>query len=1041
MNLNYHSLASLVLLTILLSSLSALAQEDPRLWNAEGIAVRQGTYLQWQRATAVNDQGQTCVVWADTRSGLRSVYAQMIDTDGSLLWETGGLQIASADWNLFNPAVTAVSDGWVFAWLADGLWTGEGIYSAQRLYAQKANWNGVNQWPEGGVELLYDPDYYICEDDYGLHLVHDGNGGALLTWLDGWGNYDIFAARILANGSLDWGGVLAVTTIQGSQIPETVVSDGSGNMIIAWADDRDLSNRNIYAAKVMANGTLPWGEGVNGVPICTAANRQLKPRLCPDFTSGGAYCIWIDENQTYDRVLYAQRINGAGASLWQLNGILIGGTLGDSYASVGIKASVADDIQDGFVCCWNDVRENGIVSEVYAQKVNPDGSMLWGENGTLVCGDAGPAGTGNTRDGSRIISDLAGGAIINWNDTRNSNGNTCQYDLYAARLNSGGLQLWGDCGVLIADGLDAQQDAALTLSGAASIVDALYVDEASSGSQDLKHQRIALADGTLLLETADILLADLDGSISGYPKTIEIADDRAAIVWEDWHGGTYGTALYYQIVNADGEFELPVQGSQLVPDNDGYEHYDQSDVTLTSDGNGGFYAVFVDLRTGVRVVRLVKVNQQGEITCDPAGVIVSQAITDQQDAVVCPDGNGGCYVAWSENDLGFTLDVYLQHFDENCQATWFDPVQLTSDGTVDDVVEGLAQSSDCCILVWETGITTQYDIHAARVCPGGTVDWNRTVCDAPRRQDNNCLIEDGSEGVFVSWFDNRLLGHSAIYVQHIDSEGNDIWEYNGMRVILSDEPVNRPIQAFSEQNGLYVIWEDFRNGSNLDLYAQRIDDEGNLLWDEAGLLLCGESGDQQTASIAINESGGVFAAWTDGRGFWDDIYGTNLLPNGQPSDEWWEEGSGGVICEIAEHQTMPVLAPLSADQTLLAWVDWRSTEREPVMDLYMQSINIGIISKAETQPEIVPSAFALHQNYPNPFNPSTTIAFTLPQAGQTSLVVYDLLGRTVETLIEKQLPAGNYHTLWNAQALPSGVYFYRLTSGEFTDVKKTVLIK
>ncbi|MBU1920945.1 hypothetical protein KKG66_08870, partial [bacterium] len=69
MNLNYHSLASLVLLTILLSSLSALAQEDPRLWNAEGIAVRQGTYLQWQRATAVNDQGQTCVVWADTRSG------------------------------------------------------------------------------------------------------------------------------------------------------------------------------------------------------------------------------------------------------------------------------------------------------------------------------------------------------------------------------------------------------------------------------------------------------------------------------------------------------------------------------------------------------------------------------------------------------------------------------------------------------------------------------------------------------------------------------------------------------------------------------------------------------------------------------------------------------------------------------------------------------------------------------------------------------------------------------------------------------------
>ncbi|MBU1638159.1 T9SS type A sorting domain-containing protein, partial [bacterium] len=84
---------------------------------------------------------------------------------------------------------------------------------------------------------------------------------------------------------------------------------------------------------------------------------------------------------------------------------------------------------------------------------------------------------------------------------------------------------------------------------------------------------------------------------------------------------------------------------------------------------------------------------------------------------------------------------------------------------------------------------------------------------------------------------------------------------------------------------------------------------------------------------------------------------------------------------------------------------------------------------------------ALHQNYPNPFNPSTTIAFTLPQAGQTSLVVYDLLGRSVVTLLDKELTAGSYHVPWDASALPSGVYFYRLTSGEFADVKKTVLLK
>ena len=100
-----------------------------------------------------------------------------------------------------------------------------------------------------------------------------------------------------------------------------------------------------------------------------------------------------------------------------------------------------------------------------------------------------------------------------------------------------------------------------------------------------------------------------------------------------------------------------------------------------------------------------------------------------------------------------------------------------------------------------------------------------------------------------------------------------------------------------------------------------------------------------------------------------------------------------------------------------------------------------VFDTPEPQTQSISSTYALYQNYPNPFNPSTTISFSIPKAGHTSLIVYDLLGRTVETLVNKQLTAGNYHTSWNAGALPSGVYFYRLTSGEFSDVKKTVLLK
>ncbi len=89
----------------------------------------------------------------------------------------------------------------------------------------------------------------------------------------------------------------------------------------------------------------------------------------------------------------------------------------------------------------------------------------------------------------------------------------------------------------------------------------------------------------------------------------------------------------------------------------------------------------------------------------------------------------------------------------------------------------------------------------------------------------------------------------------------------------------------------------------------------------------------------------------------------------------------------------------------------------------------------------VPVSYALHQNYPNPFNPVTTIAFELPQADQVKLRVFDLLGKEILTLFEGRLEAGLYKFDFNGTQLSSGVYFYRIESKSFTDMKKMTLIK
>jgi hypothetical protein len=88
-----------------------------------------------------------------------------------------------------------------------------------------------------------------------------------------------------------------------------------------------------------------------------------------------------------------------------------------------------------------------------------------------------------------------------------------------------------------------------------------------------------------------------------------------------------------------------------------------------------------------------------------------------------------------------------------------------------------------------------------------------------------------------------------------------------------------------------------------------------------------------------------------------------------------------------------------------------------------------------------PSSFVLHQNYPNPFNPSTIISFSIPSRSFVSLRIFDLIGRRVATLINEYQNAGTHFATFNATNLSSGIYFYRLQAGSFSETKKLVLQK
>jgi hypothetical protein len=110
------------------------------------------------------------------------------------------------------------------------------------------------------------------------------------------------------------------------------------------------------------------------------------------------------------------------------------------------------------------------------------------------------------------------------------------------------------------------------------------------------------------------------------------------------------------------------------------------------------------------------------------------------------------------------------------------------------------------------------------------------------------------------------------------------------------------------------------------------------------------------------------------------------------------------------------------------------------MGIWRRSVS-ELITGVKKENDAIPSEFRLFQNYPNPFNPSTIISFTLPSRSFVSLKVFDLLGREVATIVSEEMPSGSYSRQWNAVNISSGIYFYRLQAGAYTETRKLVILK
>jgi hypothetical protein len=112
-----------------------------------------------------------------------------------------------------------------------------------------------------------------------------------------------------------------------------------------------------------------------------------------------------------------------------------------------------------------------------------------------------------------------------------------------------------------------------------------------------------------------------------------------------------------------------------------------------------------------------------------------------------------------------------------------------------------------------------------------------------------------------------------------------------------------------------------------------------------------------------------------------------------------------------------------------------------ITSAFIYKYGVKLVDDVDDPSSATPKGFALLQNYPNPFNPATEISYMLEKSSNVTLTVYDILGRDVAVLVNGRIEQGEHTLRWDAQNVPSGVYFYRLSAGGFVQTKRMILLK
>jgi hypothetical protein len=450
---------------------------------------------------------------------------------------------------------------------------------------------------------------------------------------------------------------------------------------------------------------------------------------------------------------------------------------------------------------------------------------------TLVC---------NAEEDQRepaVITDGNGGVLISWRDYR-YNSSIFGGDIVAQRLTNEGNAVWTGNGIAV-----------------------------NAGSLNKGHFRPVMAE-------------------DGY--------GGAVIGWGRSPGFLYNYDIFAQKLNGDGERKWSLN-DVTVSDRPGTESFHQ----IIRDDSCGAILTWTHLpgTTGSTDIYAQRVDSAGSTLWENNGVEICMAAESQSYPKLTGDGQSGAIIAWADSRRGTgESDIYAQRVAHDGTVQWTtDGVEVTNYlyAQISPVI--VSDGSGGAIIAWEDSRSGNSDIYAQRLNANGEIMWTEhgiPVCTAPQNQQSPAIVTDGEGGALIVWQDIRG-GDFDIYAQRISGSGVTVWATNGMAVSAASGDQAAPVAISDSAGGIFITWCDYRSDPFGDIYAQHLNDAGESLWGDNGTAVCTASGYQESAVVAPDGDQGAVIVWADKRNGVDyDIYAQRIDKNGNHGVQSDEDNDG-----------------------------------------------------------------------------------------------------------------------------------------------------